>query len=63
MPPAVREMPMQGMVGISVLMVSGVGLPQAGFTEPKGKASFSGCPQLRMIWAVEPISAAMRCFS
>ena len=54
MPPAVREMPMQGIAGISVLIVSGVGLPQAGFTEPSGKASFSGCPQLRMICASSP---------
>ena len=33
-----REMPMQGIVGISVLIVSGVGLPQAGFTDPSGSA-------------------------
>jgi hypothetical protein len=37
-----REIPMQGIVGISVLIVSGVGLPQAGFTDPSGSAEFSG---------------------
>ena len=54
---------MQGRVGISVLSVSGVGLPQAGFTEPNGTAVFSGWPQFIMMQPVEPMSPAMRCFS
>jgi hypothetical protein len=32
--PSAREMPTQGSVAISSRNVSGVGLPQAGFTEP-----------------------------
>ena len=61
--PAVRAMPMHGMVGISVLTFSGVGLPHTGFTEPNGTASFSGCPQFIMTAPMAPFMPAMRCFS
>jgi hypothetical protein len=61
--PAVRAMPMQGRVGISLRSVSGVGLPQAGFTEPKGRAALSGGPQFIMTQPAAPSAAAMRCFS
>jgi hypothetical protein len=61
--PAVRAMPMQGMVGISVLALSGVGLPHTGFTEPNGTASLSGPPQFIMTAPIAPLMPAMRCFS
>ncbi|MEZ4572350.1 MAG: hypothetical protein R2849_18945 [Thermomicrobiales bacterium] len=56
-------MPTQGMSGISVWSVSGVGFPQADFIEPKGTASFVSSPQFIMIWAVEPFFQAIRAFS
>jgi len=61
--PAVRAMPMQGSVAISDLNVSGVGLPHTGLTEPNGTAVFSAWPQFIITQPVEPMSAAMRCFS
>ena len=61
--PAVRAMPMQGSVGISVLNCSGVGLPQAGLTLPKGTAVLVSWPQFIMMQPTLPISPAMRCFS
>ena len=61
--PAVRAMPMQGITAISVFTLSGVGLPQTGFTEPKGTAVFSGPPQFIITAPIAPRRPAMRCFS
>ena len=62
--PATRAMPMQGIVAISVLTFSGVGLPQTGFTEPNGTAVFSGRAPVHHDRADRALEGpAMRCFS
>ncbi len=61
--PAVRATPTHGRVAISLLKVSGVGLPHAGLTEPNGTAVFPGWPQFIITQPLAPIRAEMRCFS
>ena len=51
------------MVGISVRIVTRVGLPQQGLTEPKGRILLSSLPQFNRIPARAPWMAKMRCFS
>lgn len=61
--PAAREIPMQGRVAISSRMPCGVGLPQAGLTDPKWTAALSSGPQFIITQPTAPCSAAIRCFS